>query len=50
MIVAKHNFKLVALLKSRISKSKVDNVIARLGFPFSYWIEAVGFAGGIWLL
>lgn len=41
---------LAALFGTKISGSTTDKVIARLGFKNSFRVEAVGFAGGIWLL
>ncbi|KAJ8750588.1 hypothetical protein K2173_015755 [Erythroxylum novogranatense] len=45
-----HNMNLVALLETRISGKDADSVVAKLGYPYSHWVEANGFAGGIWLL
>ncbi|KAK8660939.1 hypothetical protein V6N13_051845 [Hibiscus sabdariffa] len=39
----------VGLVEPRISGSKADSVIAAIGFPHSYRIEAAGYSGGIWL-
>ncbi|KAH1064674.1 hypothetical protein J1N35_029661 [Gossypium stocksii] len=33
-----------------ISGVRAEAVIAKLGFDYSFRVEAVGFAGGIWLL
>ncbi|MBA0729079.1 hypothetical protein Golax_020334, partial [Gossypium laxum] len=40
---------IVGLLKTRVSGDKNDLIIAKLGFEFSYRLEAVGFSGGIWI-
>lgn len=42
---------IVSLLEPRISGSKADAVIAKLGLPHSHQVEAVGyfFFGGIWI-
>ena len=44
----KPNF--LALFKLRISGERDDNFIRKCGFTISHRVEAVGFAGGIWLL
>lgn len=41
---------MLIIIEPRISGSKVDNVIAKMGFDNSYRVEAKGFYGGIWLL
>ncbi|GMJ08752.1 hypothetical protein HRI_004544400 [Hibiscus trionum] len=40
----------VTLLETRISGIRDDCIISRLGFQSSFWVEAQGFSGGIWLL
>lgn len=45
----KFSLDLVCLLETRICEDRVDGVIAKLGFPNSFRVEANGFAGGIWL-
>ncbi|GMI69001.1 hypothetical protein HRI_000569400 [Hibiscus trionum] len=40
---------MVIFMEPRISGRKADSVISSLGFPNSHSVEAVGFAGGIWL-
>ncbi|KAG8478613.1 hypothetical protein CXB51_028415 [Gossypium anomalum] len=40
---------IISLLETRVSGAKVDNVIARLGFPNSHRVGAIGFSGGIWV-
>ncbi|KAH1108091.1 hypothetical protein J1N35_011859, partial [Gossypium stocksii] len=35
--------------ETRVSGSKVDLIIAKLGFQFSHCMEAIGFSGGIWI-
>ncbi|KAA3486982.1 Endonuclease/exonuclease/phosphatase [Gossypium australe] len=44
-----HKPDLVGFLETRVSGVKVDSVIAKLSFDFSYHVEAVGFSGGIWI-
>ncbi|MBA0754494.1 hypothetical protein Gogos_020683, partial [Gossypium gossypioides] len=39
----------ISLFETRVSGRKADSVISRLGFPNSFRVEAVGFAGGIWI-
>ncbi|XP_061342523.1 uncharacterized protein LOC133288720 [Gastrolobium bilobum] len=48
----KYRFKLsvLALLETRISGSRGDKIINKLGFSQYFKHDAVGFAGGIWLL
>ncbi|GMI67469.1 hypothetical protein HRI_000416200 [Hibiscus trionum] len=41
---------IVALLETRISGQRADSIVSRLGFQFSFRVEAQGFSGGIWLL
>ncbi|TYH80005.1 hypothetical protein ES332_D03G103400v1 [Gossypium tomentosum] len=41
---------LVGFFYTRISDSRVDDVIEKLGFQNSFKIEAIGFSWGIWLL
>ncbi|MBA0752034.1 hypothetical protein Gogos_000914 [Gossypium gossypioides] len=40
---------IVSLLESRVSGSKADNIIAKLGFQYSHRVEAIGFSRGIWI-
>ncbi|KAL4332945.1 hypothetical protein GQ457_07G015390 [Hibiscus cannabinus] len=40
----------VGLLEPRVSGQCSDKIIAHMGFPNSYRVEAHGFSGGIWLL
>ncbi|KAH1040749.1 hypothetical protein J1N35_042492 [Gossypium stocksii] len=40
---------LIDLLETRVSGSKADSIIAKLGFDFSHRVEAVGFSGEIWI-
>ncbi|XP_061353738.1 uncharacterized protein LOC133298465, partial [Gastrolobium bilobum] len=44
------NLSVSALLETRISGSRGDRIVNKLGFPKNFRKEAVGFAGGIWLL
>ncbi|KAK5773021.1 hypothetical protein PVK06_049324 [Gossypium arboreum] len=44
-----HRPNIISLLETRVSGSKADKVIAKLGFQFSHRVEAVGYAGGIWI-
>ncbi|MBA0697652.1 hypothetical protein Goari_021185, partial [Gossypium aridum] len=41
---------LMGLFETRISSSRVNAIIGKLGFHNSFRIEAVGFAGVIWIL
>lgn len=40
----------VALFETRISGSRAEAVIAKMGFDYSFRVDAVGFTGGIWFL
>ncbi|KAG8498856.1 hypothetical protein CXB51_005701 [Gossypium anomalum] len=40
---------IISLLETRVSGAKVDNIIARLGFPHSHCVEAISFSVGIWV-
>ncbi|GMI63733.1 hypothetical protein HRI_000042600 [Hibiscus trionum] len=40
----------VVLVEPRINSVRADRVLTKLEFPNSYWVEAHGFNGGIWLL
>ncbi|KAK8622067.1 hypothetical protein V6N13_097694 [Hibiscus sabdariffa] len=40
---------IVGIVEPRISGPRAAHVIAMLGFPNSFRVEAVGFAGGLWL-
>ncbi|KAK5792754.1 hypothetical protein PVK06_033873 [Gossypium arboreum] len=40
---------LIGLLEIRVSGTKADSVIAKLGFEFSHRVEAMSFSGGIWI-
>ncbi|MBA0736278.1 hypothetical protein Gogos_009843 [Gossypium gossypioides] len=39
----------ICLFNMRISKDKADGVIARIGFPNSFPVEAEGYVSGIWV-
>ncbi|KAL4386393.1 hypothetical protein GQ457_09G029360 [Hibiscus cannabinus] len=45
-----HHPRIVATFEPQISGTKADKVIAKLGFPSSFRVEAHGFSGGVWLL
>lgn len=45
-----YGISLLGILEPRVSGSKAQNVISKLGFSNQFVIEANGFAGGIWLL
>ena len=49
-IVKNYNPFLVVLMEPRISGSKADEFIKKIGFDNSHRVEVVGFSGGIWLL
>lgn len=49
-IVRNYNPSLVVLLEPQISGAKADDFIRKSGFESSHRVEAVGFAGGIWVL
>ncbi|XP_052291725.1 uncharacterized protein LOC127900602 [Citrus sinensis] len=49
-IVKNYNPSLVVLMEPRISGVKADDFIKKSGFDQSHRVEAVGFAGGIWIL
>ncbi|KAL1156476.1 hypothetical protein V6Z11_A08G094900 [Gossypium hirsutum] len=44
-----HSPNIISLLETRVSGSKADNIIAKLGFLNSHCIEAIGFLAGIWI-
>ncbi|XP_017613545.1 uncharacterized protein LOC108458650 [Gossypium arboreum] len=44
-----HSPAIISLLETRVSGSKADNIIAKLGLLNSHRVEAVGFSGGIWI-
>lgn len=45
-----HKIRIVVLCEPRISGSKADRIIRRIGLPYSHRVEAQGFSGGIWFL
>ena len=49
-IVKKFKVDILCLLEPRISGTRADKVIRKLGFSNWIRVEACGFAGGIWLL
>ncbi|GMJ02877.1 hypothetical protein HRI_003956900 [Hibiscus trionum] len=46
-----HDYKpdIVLMVEPRVSGSRAERFITAMGFPHSHRVEAVGFAGGIWL-
>ncbi|MBA0674328.1 hypothetical protein Goari_015931, partial [Gossypium aridum] len=44
-----HKLDIFSLLEPRISGTKADTIIAKLGWDKSYRVEAVGFSRGIWI-
>lgn len=38
---------LMGLFETRVSEIKADKNIVKLGFQYSYWVESMGFSGGI---
>ncbi|KAK5840181.1 hypothetical protein PVK06_009066 [Gossypium arboreum] len=42
-----HRPDIISLLENRVSGSKADRIIAKLGFQFSHRVEAIGYARGI---
>ncbi|KAG8488864.1 hypothetical protein CXB51_016750 [Gossypium anomalum] len=44
-----HSPDIISLLETRVSRSKAAKIIAKLGFPNSHRVEAIGFSGGIWI-
>ncbi|MBA0821359.1 hypothetical protein Goarm_018222, partial [Gossypium armourianum] len=44
-----HKPDIVSLLEPRISGTKVDTIIAKLGWKTSHRVKAVGFSEGIWV-
>ncbi|KAK5772133.1 hypothetical protein PVK06_048404 [Gossypium arboreum] len=40
---------LICLFETRVSRARVDGIIAKLGYPNSLKVEANRFASGIWL-
>ena len=49
-IVIEHGIKVMGLLETRISGSRANNEVRRLGFHDWLRVEASGFVGGIWIL
>ncbi|KAK8583139.1 hypothetical protein V6N13_021851 [Hibiscus sabdariffa] len=47
--VRDHRLDICVFVEPQISRCRADRVIASLGFPNSYRVEAIGFVGGIWL-
>ncbi|WCJ37367.1 DNAse I-like superfamily protein [Euphorbia peplus] len=45
-----HNPSILVLVETKCSGILADNVIKKIGFDFSHRVEAIGFAGGIWVL
>ncbi|KAL4323405.1 hypothetical protein GQ457_11G021940 [Hibiscus cannabinus] len=41
---------ILALFEPRVCGCKADRFIVRNGFSHSFWVEANGFSGGIWIL
>lgn len=46
-IIKTFKYDIVGLLETKVSGSKTNRVIAKLGFQFSHLIEAIDFSGGI---
>ncbi|MBA0869404.1 hypothetical protein Goshw_027753 [Gossypium schwendimanii] len=44
-----YSLDIISLLKTRVSGSKADNIIAKLGFPCSHRVKAIGFSRDIWI-
>lgn len=44
-----HNPDIVCLLVPRVSGTKANDIIDKLGFDYSHRIESIGFSGGIWV-
>lgn len=44
-----HKPDIVSLLETRVSGTKADNIIAKLGFQFSHHVKAIGYSGSIWI-
>lgn len=45
-----YNLSFLAILEPRISASRADNVVNKLGFDGIARSDAIGFRGGIWCL
>lgn len=41
---------MLIIIEPRISGVKADKITSKLGYDYSYRVEAKGFSGGIWLL
>lgn len=41
---------IICLFETRNSGSRANKIIARIGMNKSFWVEANGFARGIWIL
>ncbi|KAK9016677.1 hypothetical protein V6N11_079172 [Hibiscus sabdariffa] len=50
LLIRKHRHYLVIVMEPRISESTADKIIRITGFDRSFWVEARGFAGSIWVL
>ena len=50
ILVQNYKPSLVVLMEPPISGYKADHFIKRSGFDNSFWVEAEGFSGGIWVL
>ncbi|MBA0680177.1 hypothetical protein Goari_011889 [Gossypium aridum] len=40
---------IISFLETKVSGIKVDKIIAKLGFRYSYRVEAIGYSEGIWI-
>lgn len=49
-MVRKYNINVMGLMETRISGSRADTVVRKLGFSNWLRVEAIGYAGGIWVL
>lgn len=49
-LVATHRPNAVVLIETRVSEDRANNIIATLGFERYVKVDAISFAGGIWVL
>lgn len=49
-IKVNYNIQVLIITEPRVSGSRANSIIAKLGYDKNYRMEATGFSGGIWLL
>ncbi|EOY34430.1 Uncharacterized protein TCM_042111 [Theobroma cacao] len=48
--IAQYRFSILVLVEPRVNGGMAGRIISRLRFAISHRVEAIGFAGGIWIL